>query len=80
LQLSDSTLARNLRNSAFRLIGEVQAADNPGRFEPGTGEINYPVVARKLDAMGYNDPVAMEGFAESDSDRALAAFRAAFTI
>jgi hydroxypyruvate isomerase len=26
-------------------LGEVQVADNPGRCEPGTGEINYPAIA-----------------------------------
>jgi hydroxypyruvate isomerase len=35
------------------LIGEVQVADVPGRCEPGTGEINYPAIARALAGMGY---------------------------
>lgn len=61
-------------------IGEVQVADNPGRFEPGTGEINYPPIARALDRMGYRGPVAMEAFAEGDSDQAVAAFVRAFTL
>jgi hydroxypyruvate isomerase len=61
-------------------IGEVQVADNPGRCEPGTGEINYAAVAKALHAMGYSGPVAMEAFAEGDSDAALAAFVAAFTL
>ncbi|MFV0294851.1 MAG: TIM barrel protein, partial [Hyphomicrobiaceae bacterium] len=38
-------------------IGEVQVADNPGRCEPGTGEINYRGVAKGLLAMGYTGPV-----------------------
>jgi hydroxypyruvate isomerase len=61
-------------------IGEVQVADNPGRCEPGTGEINYAAVAKALHAMGYSGPVAMEAFAESDSDAALDAFVVAFTL
>jgi hydroxypyruvate isomerase len=61
-------------------IGEVQIADVPGRKEPGTGEINYPGVARALNAMGYRGPVCMEAFASADADAALEAFRAAFTI
>lgn len=61
-------------------IGEVQVADNPGRFEPGTGEINYAAVARALAEMGYNGPVAMEAFAQGDDVAALEAFRAAFTL
>jgi hydroxypyruvate isomerase len=61
-------------------IGEIQVADVPGRKEPGTGEINYPGVARALNAMGYRGPVCMEAFASGDGDAALEAFRAAFTI
>ncbi len=34
-------------------IGHVQVADNPGRHEPGTGEINYPYLFRRLDQLGY---------------------------
>jgi hydroxypyruvate isomerase len=34
-------------------IGHIQLADNPGRHEPGTGEINYPFLFRHLDAIGY---------------------------
>jgi hydroxypyruvate isomerase len=61
-------------------IGEVQVADNPGRFEPGTGEINYPGVARALKKMGYSGPVGLESFAEGDEEVALEAFRNAFTV
>jgi len=34
-------------------IAHVQIADNPGRNEPGTGEINYPNVFKALDEAGY---------------------------
>lgn len=61
-------------------IGEVQVADNPGRCEPGTGEINYAGVARALHDMGYRGPVGMEAFAAGDPEAALSAFRAAFTL
>ena len=61
-------------------IGEVQVADNPGRCEPGTGEINYAGVAKALTKMGYSGPVGMEAFAQGDEDAALEAFRTAFTL
>jgi len=61
-------------------IGEVQVADNPGRCEPGTGEINYRGVALALKKMGYRGPVGMEAFAAGDADVALEAFRDAFTV
>ncbi len=34
-------------------IGHMQLADNPGRNEPGTGEINYAWLFKHLDAIGY---------------------------
>ena len=61
-------------------IGEVQVADNPGRLEPGTGEINYAGVARALKGMGYSGPVGMEAFAAGEEEAALHAFRTAFTV
>ncbi len=61
-------------------IGEIQVADNPGRFEPGTGEINYPGVALALNKLGYSGPIALEAWAQNDSDAAVDAFVAAFTL
>ena len=34
-------------------IGHIQLADNPGRHEPGTGEINYDFLFAHLDRLGY---------------------------
>lgn len=41
-------------------IGHVQIADNPGRNEPGTGEINYGFVLAELDRLGYDGWVGCE--------------------
>ncbi len=60
-------------------IGEIQVADNPGRCEPGTGEINFAVVARALIELRYHGPVGMEAFAAGDPETALEAFRLAFS-
>ena len=51
-----------------------------GTQEPGTGEINYPGIARALSEMGYRGPVCMEAFASGDPETALEAFRTAFTV
>lgn len=61
-------------------VGEIQVADNPGRCEPGTGEMNWPMIAKALVDMGYDGPVGMEAYAKADSDAALEAFRAAFAV
>jgi hydroxypyruvate isomerase len=41
-------------------IAHVQLADNPGRNEPGTGEINYPFLFRHLDDIGYRGWIGCE--------------------
>lgn len=41
-------------------IAHVQIADNPGRNEPGTGEINYGFVLPELDRLGYEGFVGCE--------------------
>jgi len=41
-------------------IAHVQIADNPGRGEPGTGEINYDFVLSELDRLGYDGYVGSE--------------------
>lgn len=41
-------------------IGHIQLADNPGRNEPGTGEINYPYLFAHLDHIGYDGWIGCE--------------------
>ena len=42
------------------LIGHIQLADNPGRNEPGTGEINYPFLFEYLDRIQYSGWIGCE--------------------
>jgi len=70
----------DLCRKALPLIGEIQVADVPGRCEPGTGEINYPNVARALADMGYRGTIGLEAWASGDDELALTRFREAFTI
>jgi len=58
-QRTEGELAATLRKHIAR-IGHVQLADNPGRNEPGTGEINYPFLFRQLDEIGYTGWVGCE--------------------
>jgi len=41
-------------------IGHIQLADNPGRHEPGTGEINFPFLFDHLDKLGYSGWIGCE--------------------
>ncbi len=50
-----STIKQNLAQ-----IKHIQLADNPGRFEPGTGEINYGFLFRFLDEIGYDGWIGCE--------------------
>jgi hydroxypyruvate isomerase len=77
-QIGEGNLIELCRR-ALPWIGEIQVADVPGRCEPGTGEINYPAIARALADMGYRGPVGLEAFASGDDVAALERFRDAFT-
>jgi hydroxypyruvate isomerase len=59
MQIMEGDLARTIERLLPR-IGHVQLADNPGRNEPGTGEINYPWLLARLDALGYDGWVGCE--------------------
>jgi len=50
-----NTVARHLAR-----IGHIQLADNPGRGEPGSGEINYPWLFRHIDQLGYEGWIGCE--------------------
>jgi hydroxypyruvate isomerase len=41
-------------------IRHMQLADNPGRHEPGTGEINYPFLFDFIDRLGYTGWIGCE--------------------
>jgi hydroxypyruvate isomerase len=50
-----ATIERNLPS-----IAHLQLADNPGRHEPGTGEINYQFLFRHIDRIGYEGWIGCE--------------------
>ena len=58
-QIIAGDLARTLEANIGR-IGHIQIADNPGRHEPGTGEINYPFLFGLIDSLGYDGWVGCE--------------------
>jgi hydroxypyruvate isomerase len=58
------------------VIGLIHIADVPGRHQPGTGEINYVNIYRKLAQLNYSHKVAMEFRPTGDPVEALRAAKA----
>jgi len=58
-QISGGNLIANLQRHHDK-VGLIHIADVPGRREPGTGEINYINIYKKLAELNYNRYVAME--------------------
>ena len=55
-----------------KMIGHIQIADNPGRHQPGTGEINYPFLFKEIDRLGYGGFIGLEYVPEPDTLTSLA--------
>lgn len=53
-------------------IGHVQVADNPGRHQPGTGELNFGFLFDELDRLGYDGFVGLEYVPDPDTAGSLA--------
>ncbi|MBA3448202.1 MAG: hydroxypyruvate isomerase [Pseudaminobacter sp.] len=59
MQIMEGDLARTIEKNLGR-IAHIQLADNPGRNEPGTGEINFAFLYEHLDRIGYSGWVGAE--------------------
>ena len=59
MQIMEGNLIRSIQDNLPR-IAHIQIADNPGRHEPGTGEINYPNVFRFIDSTNYDAWIGCE--------------------
>jgi len=58
-QVMEGDIARSIETNLDR-IGHMQLADNPGRHEPGTGELNYPYLFARIDELGYRGWIGCE--------------------
>jgi hydroxypyruvate isomerase len=65
-QIAQGHLIDKLERNLER-VGVIHIADVPGRHEPGTGEINYQNIFRKLGELRYGGVVAMEFLPTGDS-------------
>ncbi|MCK0163550.1 hydroxypyruvate isomerase [Marinobacter sp. S6332] len=59
MQIMQGDLVRSME-CLLPWIGHIQFADNPGRHEPGTGEINFSNVFSAIDKMDYDGWVSAE--------------------
>lgn len=73
-QISEGNLIEKLEKN-IDLVGLVHIADVPGRHQPGTGEINYASIFRKLAELKYDRYAAMEFMPTGDSVTVLRAAR-----
>jgi len=69
-QVMEGDLARTIEAN-LALIPHLQLADNPGRNEPGTGEINYPFLFQHIDRIGYGGWIGCEYKPKTTTDAGL---------
>ncbi len=70
MQRMEGELARSIKTNLAR-IAHIQIADNPGRHEPGTGEINYDFLLPLIDDIGYTGWVGCEYIPAQDTESGL---------
>ena len=58
-QITEGNLIPQIKKN-IDLIGHFHVADNPGRNEPGTGEINYKKIFEVIGETGYDKFVGLE--------------------
>jgi hydroxypyruvate isomerase len=69
-QVMQGDLARTIEENLAR-IGHMQLADNPGRNEPGTGEINWDFLLAQIDRVGYAGWIGCEYKPKAGTDAGL---------
>jgi hydroxypyruvate isomerase len=71
MQISEGDLCGHLKEGfAAGHIGYLQVADNPGRNEPGTGEVHYNRVLKQAHDLGYRGFVGLECVPKRDEHSA----------
>jgi hydroxypyruvate isomerase len=59
MQIMEGNLTKTIQANLDK-IAHIQIADNPGRNEPGTGEINFANLFKAIDAAGYKGWIGCE--------------------
>ena len=73
-QITEGNVIRNATQYVDR-INHYHIADNPGRKQPGTGELNYVNILRAIKATGFDGYVGLECGYTKDTDEALDEFK-----
>lgn len=73
-QISEGNLIEKMQKN-IALVDLFHIADVPGRHDPGTGEINFANIYKKMVELGYDRYVAMEFYPTGDAVQGLRAAR-----
>jgi len=73
MQIMEGDLARTIKANIDN-IQHMQLADNPGRHEPGTGEINYPFLFDFIDQLPYEGWIGCEYIPAAGTEEGLGWF------
>lgn len=76
-QITEGNVIRNITQN-IQYIGHFHVADNPGRKEPGTGELNYRNIFKAIHETGYDGFVALECGKSGSTEEALRSVLACF--
>jgi len=76
MQRNEGDIINNL-NKSWDEIGYLQIGDNPGRKEPGTGEMNYRNIFKHIHSKGFKGILGMEhGNSQKEKEGELAVIKA----
>ena len=70
MQIMQGNIIRSLEKH-LTSIAHIQFADNPGRHEPGTGELNFNTIFKYLDKLNYTGYVSAEYVPLQNTSRSL---------
>jgi hydroxypyruvate isomerase len=78
-QITEGNVTRRLMQY-LPYIGHIHVADNPGRREPGTGELNYHYIFASLKHAGYQGGIGLEFFPDQSPEEKLKNFKKTFPL
>lgn len=73
-QITEGNIIRNITQH-YQSINHFHIADNPGRSQPGTGELNFLNILRTIKEHKFTGFIGLEGNYTIDTDEALIQFK-----